>query len=454
MTPRSDKPEATIFPERGTTRHFLFNPPANASEGGESTIDSDGSIEAVRQSFPQVHWNDEFLQHAMERVQSVSCFGALIIRMDGMPSDEKPGEGDDNPPRILDVSRMVDALCKMENGTWGPVAADSLACFFPGKNDVDTLQLAKDIQERTHGLANGSVSIGVASYPKGDYKKEDVLDNAGKALTHASFFGADSAVLFDAVSLNISGDELYQKGDVAGAIQELKTALKLDPENVNVLNSLGVCYGVEGVLEKALKAFGDATRIDPLEVMALYNAGYVHGMLQQTEDALRCYQKAEATGEDVFEVIFQLGKLYLDQGELDAAKTYLEKAICLQPDAWVAYLHLGECCEALHLTDEAVAHYETAVKKNPTDACALSALGFLYDEKAENPEISALFCEKAVEMSPENGLFQFRLGKVYFRQDQAEKALSAFNKAMDLGYPAESELTMAREQLARTSHGI
>ena len=451
MTPRSDKPKPTIFPERGTTRHFLFTPPASASEG-EASIESDDSIEAVRQSFPQIHCNDELLQHAMERVQSVSCFGALIIRMDGIPSDEKSGEGDDDPPRILDVCRMVDALCKMENGTWGPVAADSLACFFPGKNDADTLQLAKDIQERIHGLANGSVSIGVASYPTGDYKKEDVFDNSRKALTHASFFGANSAVLFDAVSLNISGDELYKKGDVAGAIQELKTALKLDPENVNVLNSLGVCYGVEGDLEKALKAFEDAIKIDPQEVMALYNAGYVHGMLQQTEEALRCYQKAEATGEDIFEVLFQIGKLYLEQGALESAKTYLEKAICLQPDAWVAYLNLGECCEALNMPDEAVAHYETTVKKNPTDACALSALGFLYDEKAENPEISTLFCEKAVELSPENGLFQFRLGKIYFRQDQPEKALSAFNKAMDLGYPAESELTMAREHLARTSH--
>ncbi len=175
------------------------------------------------------------------------------------------------------------------------------------------------------GLANGSVSIGVASYPTGDFNKEDVFGNAGKALTHASFFGTNSAVLFDAISLNISGDELYQKGDVSGAVKELESALKLDPENVNVLNSLGVCYGVEGALGKALEVFSDASRLDSREVMALYNAGYVHSLLNQTEDALRCYQKAEATGEDIFEVIFQLGKLYLGQGDLDAAKNYLEK---------------------------------------------------------------------------------------------------------------------------------
>ncbi len=452
MTSRAGKPKTIIFSERGTTRHFLFNPRAAVPDNGDSPFADNGSIEAVQQAFPGIHCGDEFLWYAAEQMRNVSCFGNMVIRMDSVASTGDSGDHD-NTRCILEVSRLVDDLCRMENGTWGPVQKDLLGCFFPGKNDTDTLQLAQDIQDRVDGFGNGSVSIGVAAYPTGDYGKADVFDNARKALTHASFFGANSAVLFDAVSLNISGDEHYQKGDVSGAIEELKTALKLDPGNVNVLNSLGVCYGVEGALEAALEAFRDAIRFDPQEVMALYNAGYVHSMLNQTEDALKCYQKAEATGEDVFEVIFQLGKQYLDQGDLDAAKTYLEKAARLQPESWITYLHLGECCEALHMTDEAVMHYETTVKKNPTDACALSALGVLYDEKAENPEISTLFCEKAVEMSPENGLFQFRLGKVYFRQNQPEKALSAFSKALDLGYPAESELAMVRAHLLTDGGG-
>jgi tetratricopeptide (TPR) repeat protein len=452
MTPSTDKPKSVIFSERGTTRDFLFNPPAATSGHGDSSFTDNGSIEAMQQAFPEIHCGDELLRYIVGQMQNVSCFGSMIIRMDGV-ADTDNSDDRDHTSRILGVGRLVDHLCRMENGIWGPVQTDSLGCFLPGKNDTDTLKLAQDIQDRVHGLGNGSVSIGVASYPTADYGKGDVFQNAGKALTHASFFGAGSAILFDAVSLNISGDERYQKGDVPGAIQDLKTALKLDPANVNVLNSLGVCYGVAGALEAALEAFRAATRFDPQEVMALYNAGYVHSMLNQTEDALKCYQKAEATGEDVFEVIFQLGKLYLDQGDFSAAKTYLEKAAGLQPESWIVYLHLGECCEALHMTGEAVTHYETTVKKNPADARALSSLGVLYDEKAENPEISTLFCEKAVEISPENGLFQFRLGKVYFRQGRPEKAISAYSKALDLGYPAESELAMVREHLLETGGG-
>lgn len=452
MTPRSDKPKTIIFPGRGTTRHFLFNPPAAASDNRETPFAGNGSMEAMRQAFPKVYCGQAFLRYALELTQSVSCFGSMIVRMDGVVNT---GDANDheNSLRILEVSRLVDDLCRIENGTWGPIEADALGCFFPGKIGSDTLQLALKIQDSVDGLANGSVSIGVASYPTIDFGKADIFGNARKALAHASFFGANSAVLFDSVSLNISGDELYQKGDVPGAIRELKTALKIDPGNVNVLNSLGVCYGVEGSLEEALEVFREATNLDPKEVMSLYNAGYVYCMLNRTEDALKCYQKAEATGEDVFEVVFQLGKLYLDNGDLDAAKAYLEKAARLQPESWIASLHLGECCEALKMTDEAVMHYQTTIKKNPAEACALSALGFLYDKKAENPEISILFCEKAAEMSPENGLFHYRLGRVYFRQGQAEKALSAYSKALDLGYPAESELAMVRAHLSADVEG-
>jgi len=453
MTPKAGNPTQTIFSERGTTRHFLFNPPSAASSGVESPVSDSGAIEELQQTFPGIHCGDAFLQDTTKRMQNVSCFGGMVIRLDGIMKPDNPADDHADSLRLLHVGRVVDDLCRVENGVWGPVQADSLVCFFSGKNGTDTLKLAEDIQARLDVFGKGSVSIGVASYPTGDFNREDVFGNAGKALIHASFFGASSAVLFDAVSLNISGDELYQKGDVSGAVKELEAALKLDPENVNALNSLGVCYGVEGSLEKALEAFRDATRLDSQEVMALYNAGYVYSLLKQAEEALKYYQKAEATGEDIFEVIFQLGKLYLDQGDLDAAKVYLEKAARLQPESWIAYLHLAECCEALHMTDEAVMHYETTVKKNPADACALSALGVLYNEKSENPEISTLFCEKAVEMSPENGLVQFRLGKVYFHQERPEKALSAFNKAMELGYPAESELAMAREHLLQNGGG-
>ncbi len=446
MTDQTRKPDQMIFSGRDTTEDFLFNPPVATFADTTSSLDAAATRDAMQQAFPDVLWADDFIQAAMEQVQPVTCFGTLIIRLDPAA---KTYDGNDNEGhmRMVDIGRLLAELCQRENGTWGALDTESLGCFLPGKNDSDTLHLAKDIQIRTRGLGRISVSIGIASYPKADYDKSEIFENAKKALTHAAFFGADSAVIFDAVSLNISGDEFYQRGDLSGAIAELKQALKLDPKNINILNSLGVCYGVSGDTDQALDTFFRAIQIDPNEIMAFYNAGYVFGLKNQPADALKYYQQAEAIDENVFEVAFQIGKLYLNQADADSAKTYFEKALRLQPDSWIANFHLGECYEALNMPDEAIVHYEAAVKKNPEDACALSALGTLYAHKAENPEISTLFCEKAVEMSPENGLFQFRLGKIYAQQKEMSKAVSAFKRAIELGYPAESEIDSIKAML-------
>ena len=111
-----------------------------------------------------------------------------------------------------------------------------------------TEKLREDIAKKTMVCASAGISV----YPLLEYRKEDTFGNALKALEHASFFGSDSMVEFDAVSLNISGDKLYQKGDVDGAVKEFQTALRMDSENINVRNSLGVCYGVKGRTRQSL----------------------------------------------------------------------------------------------------------------------------------------------------------------------------------------------------------
>jgi len=85
---------------------------------------------------------------------------------------------------------------------------------------------AKKIRKELAGRCRETVSIGLASHPTLAYTKRQVIENAYKALDHAAFFGPGSCVAFDAVSLNISGDNRYHEGDIPGAIEEFKLALQ------------------------------------------------------------------------------------------------------------------------------------------------------------------------------------------------------------------------------------
>jgi len=71
----------------------------------------------------------------------------------------------------------------------------------------------------------------------------------------------------------------------------------------------------------------------------------------------------------------------------------------------------------------------------------LSAMGCLFDEQGENPEISVVFCQESVQLSPENGLFRYRLGQLYFKQNRLNDALKEFKKAELLGQDASEYIT-------------
>ena len=88
----------------------------------------------------------------------------------------------------------------------------------------------------------------------------------------------------------------------------------------------------------------------------------------------------------------------------------------------------------MNLTDEAVSAYKTAIRQNPNDADALSALGYLFDLQGENPEITTIFCQQSVDIAPENGLFRYRLGSLYLKRNLLKEALEQFQKADELGH--------------------
>ncbi|MEJ2057179.1 MAG: tetratricopeptide repeat protein, partial [Desulfofustis sp.] len=100
-----------------------------------------------------------------------------------------------------------------------------------------------------------SMSAGISTFPFRDYKKSEIIKNCQKALLHGSFFGPASSVIFDALSLNVSGDAYFSESDLSGAVKEYRRGLDLSPDDVNLLNSLGVTYALMNKTTKAQEIF-------------------------------------------------------------------------------------------------------------------------------------------------------------------------------------------------------
>jgi Flp pilus assembly protein TadD len=336
-------------------------------------------------------------------------FSALMIRPDSRTS---AGAGSAVDPFLLNAGFILEQLTRPLHAMWGVINPDTLGCVIPETDLSVCRNLAANIQKKLTEFQKETVSIGIAVYPLAGFSRNDAVLNAWKALTHAAVVGPGSMVVLDAVSLNISGDQLYQAGNLPGAVEEYRKALQLDPSNVNVYNSLGVCYGMMERYDAAEAEFDAALLLKPEEVMVLYNLGVICLLTGRKEMALKYIMKAAAIDDGIFELVLLTGKLYLEAGNPEMARSFLEKALNCRPKSGTALRTLGACFSALNLLREAVAVYTRAVKNNPNDAESFSQLGQLYDMIGENPEIARLFCQQSVAIAPENDVYRQRLNRL------------------------------------------
>ncbi len=448
-SPFSESEGRRIFLYKRDSRHSRLIESASLASSPTTKAEPD---ELLKEIFPDLRIGKAFISHALSQLDACATFGAMVILIDPL---KHPDEGLNHeeiieiPPEIeMDTAHTIDIVCKAQKGVWGHLEPAVFGCFLPDIPDSRCMDLAHEIQRKLSRRRSETVSIGIAGYPCINFPKTHIIDNAYKALEHAGFFGPVSTVIFNAVSLNISADRLYQKRDLPGAIEEFTFALMLDPSNVNVHNSLGVCYGELGDFEKALEAFETALWLAPQEVMALFNKGLIHMLKEKREKALEYFLEAERKGNDIFEIVFQIGKLYLELDQTGKARNYLEKAARIKPTSGLAYAALGDCYVSMEHFDDAISAFQKAIKKNPNDAASLSALGSLLESKDENLEIATTFCLHSVKIQPESGLFWYRLGNLYLKQNRLEDALGAFMDAKSRGYNAEPLIAEIQQKIS------
>ncbi len=384
-----------------------------------------------------------FVEQAMHLTAALDHFGMMIVCIDDFDHVI-------TPERVAsDTSGIVGKIIEKEGGKWHKTGTDVFGCCLPDKDESACRSVAEKICGQTVKQAKATVSIGIAVYPTLSYEKKDVFENAKKALAHAGFFGPGSIVCFDAVSLNISGDSFYQAGRKEEALAEYERALAMDPENVNVHNSIGVCYGDREDWDNALVSFNKAIALDPEDAFAVYNAGYIQMQKQDYAAALIFFQRALELDSRIFELLFQTGRALFELGRPEEALSYIEQAMAINDaPGGLVYRIIGDCCMALDRTADAIKAYNTALKLRPDDAHSLSELALCYENENSNPEIALVFGENAVEIQPENGLFHHRLAMMYLNRGRFEEAIAHFETAVERGHePSRPHLESTREMM-------
>lgn len=386
-----------------------------------------------------------FIDFAMTKLDFALQFGAMAIQIDKLknkPSNEI----------MIEAIEAINMVCSSEDAAWGLLGYDVFGCFFANKSEDACIAIGKKIQKELANRCKETINIGIALYPFIQFDKRNVIVNACKALDHATLLGNGSIIILDAISLNISGDQFYQKGDIHNAAKEFEMALLLDPSNANVHNSLGICYGELELFEKAEEEFEKSVMLNPKEIMAIYNIGFVNMLSNNKDKALEYFIKADSI-KNTYEIAFQMGRIYCDLKQPEKGIVFFEKALKLKPKSSAALCGLAECYVGADMTDDAVLTYKKAIKQNPNNAAAHSSFGCLLEKLGENLDTAITFCEQSVEISPENGLFRYRLGLLYFKRNKFDNALEEFKDAEKFGYDSTQFIEKIQNMMNKFSSG-
>ena len=129
-----------------------------------------------------------------------------------------------------------------------------------------------------------------------------------------------------------------QLGLIDKSIETLEICVRLVPRHANALTALAYSYSRKGAYEKALGQLKIALEIDPDNFFALRNCGAVLGKLGRHEEAIACLEKASQLVPDSPEVLYGLGLAHQENGDLKKADDLYKKVIQADKDAKITEL--------------------------------------------------------------------------------------------------------------------
>ncbi|AVD71466.1 tetratricopeptide repeat protein [Desulfobulbus oralis] len=317
----------------------------------------------------------------------------------------------------------------------------TLVCFFPGMAPAEVADRAEQIRTALHEeLPDVPIAVGIAGYPCLDYPKRATPANCFKALLHASLLGPGQLVLFDHLTLNVSGDSFFEEGDYHQAIQEYRRGLRLKADDVNLLNSLGVTLGAYGQETQAAECFRRLLALDANNHMALANLGYILLRKGKNAEALAKLELARtvfpASEPLPRELLKSLVQLYLERQREDLALEVLEDWDKLRADSGdddaLYHRQLGLALKGAGQNGKAIRAFEQAMKLAPQDAIALAHLGALYRLHGEGPELGLHFCQQAVRLKWDDAELWHILGDCYLDCGSLDAATRAARQCLRL----------------------
>ena len=191
------------------------------------------------------------------------------------------------------------------------------------------------------------------------------------------------------------------------------------------------------------------------EVSEIINLGFSLHQDGKLDDAMNAYVEALKMDDRNAEVYNLLGVLKLQQGDIDSAVEYVEKAISISPESYFfetlfqAYIRSGEYNKITQKED-------FVMKLFPENFSMLFNLGLAYKNLKQNKKAISYY-EKALKIDPSSYQGWFNLAHLYSVEAEVNNAVSALkicNKIKPNDDETEYFLGIAMMRMKDYKHGL
>jgi len=168
-----------------------------------------------------------------------------------------------------------------------------------------------------------------------------------------------------------------QLGNYSEGMVLLQTLLNNDPDNIDILYNLGICYSEMGLLTKSAEALEKCIQSAPYFANGLVALGFTYYQQGSDEKAMAMLLKALKIEPENVYALKNIGALYNRRGEADQAIACFKKADTLMPDLPDVKLGLGQAYELKEMHDKATAYYMQLKKSYAADIILEKAIAGL-----------------------------------------------------------------------------
>ncbi len=305
----------------------------------------------------------------------------------------------------------------------------------------------------------------------GTCKKIALIAGATILITCGLFKGSFYAAEKNAIFYNTQGWEQLARGDTYRAVVSFRNALNRNPRYREALLGLGKCCLAAEAFDESMKLFNDVLRVDGGNIDAVVGMGFAMTGLGRYNDALKYFDDAVNKSEDNLDAKYGMAKIYhlmgrriwakrkieailrvnpyhydslllmadikSDEGRLDDAKKFIEKAIESNRELPEGYIRSGIILYRFYLKkndfdycEDAIEEFNRALSIQPENFAANRYMGFIALSRKKYDDARAYF-QKSLAAFPGNGVALYNLGLACDMAGDNESALRYYVKAVE-----------------------